>query len=114
MRTRARFKAGRSLFNPRRFQAAPGPDDGPGSYSQVRHELDTYPGDAEGLTLSLLVFASFCLDLFFDLHVVEFVGVEDLATELTLDKLNVVFTRDDTHLAMLAGGIHDEKSTRRR
>jgi hypothetical protein len=54
------------------------------------------------------VFFCFGLHLLFDLHIVKLVGVEDFATELAFYKFDIVFTRYNAHLGMLAGGIHDE------
>jgi hypothetical protein len=58
----------------------------------------------------LLIFVCLGQNFLFDLHVLEFVGVENLATELAFDKLDIVFTRNDAHLGVLAGsrGIHDD------
>jgi hypothetical protein len=57
------------------------------------------------MTLGFVV--RFRLHFLFDLHVMKFVGVEDLAAELALNKFDIVFTRHDAHLAVFAGGIHD-------
>ena len=57
----------------------------------------------------LLVFICLGQNFLFDLHILEFVGVENFATELAFDKLDIVFTRHDAHLGVLAGSrsIHD-------
>ena len=58
----------------------------------------------------LLFFVCLGQNFLFDLHVLEFVGVENFAAELAFDKLNIIFTRHDAHLGVLAGsrGIHDD------
>lgn len=43
---------------------------------------------------------------FFDRHVAKFVGVENFATVLALDVLDVFLSRDNSHSGMLADGIH--------
>lgn len=42
----------------------------------------------------------------FNLHIVEFFGIKDLATLQTLNKLSVFVPRDDSNLGMSAGGSH--------
>jgi hypothetical protein len=42
------------------------------------------------------------LDIFFDIHVLEFAGLEDLAAFLTLDKLRILVASYDLYARMLA------------
>jgi hypothetical protein len=46
------------------------------------------------------------IDGFFNLHVAEFVGVEDLATLQALDKLAVFVPGDDAYLGVFADACH--------
>ena len=43
---------------------------------------------------------------FFDFHIAKFVRVEDFATFLALDVLDVLFARYHAHFGMFAGGVH--------
>ena len=55
---------------------------------------------------SVLRFGFLRLDGFLDFHVVEFLGIEDLATLQTLNKFSVVVPGNDTYSWVFANRCH--------
>jgi len=63
--------------------------------------------DSQGFRAGLGIFRNaLCFGGVFDLHVAELLGVKNLATLQTLDKLHVFVPGDDSNLGMSAGGSH--------
>jgi len=62
-------------------------------------ESSRHPAIASGILQ-----AGFRLGGFFDLHVAKFVGVKDVATFQTLDKLTVFVPGNDTYLRVFTRG----------
>ena len=48
----------------------------------------------------------FCLDGFFDLHVMKLFGIKDFATLQAFDKFNVLMPGDNAHSRVFADGRH--------
>jgi hypothetical protein len=57
----------------------------------------------------LRILFRFFFDFFFNRHVVELVGVEDLSAIQALDVFDILFARYHAHPTMLAHCVHPEK-----
>ena len=65
------------------------------------HKIDRFWDEHSGVARCLFRFGGF-----FNLHIAELVGVEDLATFQALDELRVFVPGDDADFGMFADGWH--------